>query len=175
MWSEISSLESGLLITATAEEVSELVPRNFPMRRRGRGRRDLTPMGRFFDDWIDQFWSDWPFEAASMGRTDVYEKDGKLVYETELPGVNREDIHIAVEGDELIVSGEKRREEHIEEENYVRMGRQVGKFRRSFPLPDEVEDPKKIGAKYEDGILKIEVPLADSLEKSGRHFEIEVQ
>ncbi len=137
--------------------------------------REPLRLSRRMERLFDEFFNDWPFEAATLGRTDIYEKDGQLVYETELPGVKREDIHIRVEEDRLIVSGEIRREEQIAEENYLRMGRRYGKFQRSFPLPEEITDPKKIKAKFEDGILKISVPLKESLKGRPRPIEIEVE
>jgi HSP20 family protein len=123
----------------------------------------------FFRDW------DWPFETTTFGRTDIYEKDGQLVYETELPGVKRDDIHIQVEEGRLIVSGEVKREEKVEEENYFRMGRRYGAFQRSFPLPEEIADPKKIKAKFQDGILRITVPLKEPLREKEHPIEIRVE
>jgi HSP20 family protein len=129
-------------------------------------------MERLFDDFFSH---DWPFDTAALGRTDIYEKDGQLVYETELPGVKREDVHIKVEDGRLILSGETKREERIEQENYLRMGRQIGKFQRSFPLPEEIGDPKRIKAKFEDGILRVSVPLKESLKERERPIEIRVE
>lgn len=137
--------------------------------------REPLAISRRLERLFDEFFSDWPFETTAFGRTDIYEKEGQLVYETELPGVKRQDIHIKVEDGRLIVSGETKREEHIEEENYFRMGRRYGKFQRSFPLPEEVADPKKIKAKFEDGILKITVPLKESLKEKERAIEIKVE
>jgi len=127
-------------------------------------------MERLFDELFREW--DWPLEG--FGRTDIYEKDGNLVYETELPGVRREDIHIKVEDGRLTISGEVKREERIAEENYIRMGRRYGRFQRSFPLPEEITDPKKIKAKFQDGILKVTVPLKESLKKE-ETIEIKVE
>ena len=139
-----------------------------------------SPMGlsrnidRMFNDFFTN-WNEWPFEGAAVGRTDIYEQDGKLVYETELPGVKREDIHIKVEGNQLLVSGEAKRETDVQEENYVRMGRRVGRFQRSFPLPEQVDDPKSIEAKYEDGVLRVHVPLSSSITEEEKPIEIQVK
>lgn len=129
-------------------------------------------MERLFDDFFSH---DWPFEATTFGRTDIYEKDGQLVYETELPGVKREDVHIKVEDGRLIISGETKREERVEEENYFRMGRRYGKFQRTFPLPEEISDAKKIKAKFDDGILRVSVPLKESLKGKEKPIEIRVE
>jgi HSP20 family protein len=125
------------------------------------------------DQVFNGFFTDEP-EAASFGRTDIYEHDGNLMFETEMPGVKREEINIQVEEGRLIVSGETKREEKIEEESFFRMGRRYGKFQRSFPLPEEATDPKKIQAKFEDGILKVSVPLSRSLKEKEKPIQISV-
>jgi HSP20 family protein len=131
-------------------------------------------MDELFADFDRSLLFDWtPFET--FGRTDIYEKDGKLVYETELPGVKKEDIEIKVEDGRLIISGEVKRDERIERENYFRMGRHYGKFQRVFPLPEQADDPKKIKASFEDGILRVTVPLRESLKKKEKTIEIKVE
>ena len=131
-------------------------------------------MDELFADFDRSLFFDWtPFET--FGRTDIYEKDGKLVYETELPGVKKDDIEIKVEDGRLIISGEVKRDERIERENYFRIGRHYGKFQRCFPLPEQIEDPKKIKATFEDGILRVTVPLRESLKKKEKTIEIKVE
>ena len=125
--------------------------------------------------WMDELFRDFgPFGWESLGRTDIYERDGRLVYETELPGVRKEEIDLRVEDDRLIVSGEVKRDERVAEEDYLRIGRRYGRFQRVFPLPEGIDDPKRIQAKFEDGILRITVPLKESLKKE-KAIEIEIE
>ena len=130
-------------------------------------------LGRRMDRLFDEMFSDWP-EARSFGRTDIYEKGGSLIFETELPGARREDIKIKVEDHQLIISGETKREEKVEEENYFRMGRSVGTFQRTYPLPEEVAQPNKIQANFKDGILRVTVPLKNSIKEKEKPVEIKV-
>jgi len=134
-------------------------------------------LSRFMEDLLadfDRSLFDWPtFET--FGRTDVYEKDGKLFYETELPGVKKEDVEIKVEDGRLTISGEAKRDERIERENYFRIGRHYGKFQRVFPLPEQADDAKKIKASFEDGILRVTVPLRESLKEKEKPIEIKVE
>lgn len=96
--------------------------------------------------------------------TDVYEDNGNLVYETELPGINRDEIKVRIEGDHLIVSGEVKRSDKIKEDQYLSMGRRYGQFQRAFRLPQNSEvEAKKVTAKLENGVLRISVPLKESL------------
>ena len=111
----------------------------------------------------------------SMGGTDVYEHNGNLMYETELPGVQKSDISVQVQDNRLIITGEVKRNEEINQEEYYRMGRRYGRFQRTFLLPEQaVGDVNKISARFEDGILKISVPLEQSL-KGPEPIEISVQ
>ena len=131
-------------------------------------------MDEFFGDFDRSLFFDWtPFEA--FGRTDIYEKDGKLVYETELPGVKKDEIEIKVEDGRPVISGEVKRDERIEREHYFRIGRHYGKFQRCFPLPEQADDPKKIKASFEDGILRVTVPLRESLKEKEKPIEIKVE
>ncbi len=112
--------------------------------------------------------------APSFGRTDVYEKDKNLVFETELPGAKKEDIAIRVEDDQLIISGETKRSEEIDREHYFRIGRQYGRFQRSFPLPPELVDKGRVQAKFEDGILRVTAPLKESIKEKEKAIEVPV-
>jgi HSP20 family protein len=89
--------------------------------------------------------------------TDVFEAEGQLVVKTELPGVNREDISVTVEGGDLVIKGERKSEEEVEEESYYRMERFTGSFYRRLPLPEGI-DEDQINAEYKDGVLEVRVP-----------------
>lgn len=110
----------------------------------------------------------------SFGATDIYEQDGHLIYETELPGVKKNDISVQAKENRLIVTGEIKRNDSIDEQNYFRMGRHYGRFQRTFLLPEKhVSDLENIDASFRDGILRISVPLQESL-KGPEPIEISV-
>ena len=106
-------------------------------------------------------------DTANVGRDDAYgtwvppvdifERGEDLVIRAELPGVNRDELEIQVEDGTLLLSGERRREEQVEEENAYRLERSYGKFSRSFRLPTTV-DTSKISAQYRDGVLEMVLP-----------------
>lgn len=132
-------------------------------------------MERIMDEFFRDFGTFADLELfPSFGRSDVYVKDKKLVIETELPGVARDDVQVKVEGNRLVITGEVKRSEEVREENYIRMGRRYGAFRRVFPLPEDVEDRKGIKARFENGILVVEVPLKRVPETEGE-FEVKVE
>ena len=131
--------------------------------------------GGFFDDLLHNLQDN--FTGGVLGRfgsTDIYEKDGKLHYEIELPGMDKEDISIKVKGDRLVVSGEVSQDKEEKGVNYYTRGRRYGSFQRSFPLPEEIEDPNELKAQFENGILHIAAKLRESLSE-GDVFDVEIE
>jgi HSP20 family protein len=88
---------------------------------------------------------------------DVYEKDGKIVMQVDLPGMKREDIDVSVEGDMLVVRGHREEEKETKEEDYHRSERATGTFMRSIRLP-EGTNSDAIQATYKEGVLEVSVP-----------------
>jgi HSP20 family protein len=113
--------------------------------------------------------------AASFGRTDVYEKNKDLVFETELPGVRKDDVQVRVEDDQLVISGEVKRKEEVERDQYFRIGRRYGRFQRSFPLPADLIDKSRVAARFEDGILRVSAPLRESIVEREKAVEVKVE
>ncbi len=103
------------------------------------------------------FWMRAPDGGAWTPAMDVYETDKKFVVKAELPGMKEDDIDVSVTGDTLIIKGEKQAESEINEDNYYSIERTYGSFSRSIVLPS-TENPEKIEAKYEDGVLEVSLP-----------------
>ena len=113
--------------------------------------------------------------SPSVGKTDVYEKDGSVMYEMELPGVKKDEIEIKLDQGRLTVCGETKRSEEVKQEDYYRTGRRYGRFQRSLPLPDDVEDQSAISASLKHGILKVSVPLSKSIKEQAKPIEVKVE
>ena len=75
----------------------------------------------------------------------------------DLPEVAEKDIDIRVENNMLTIRGERKLEESVKEDNYLRVERAYGSFSRSFSLPTTV-DTESIKANYKDGVLTVELP-----------------
>jgi HSP20 family protein len=98
-----------------------------------------------------------PATAVWIPRVDVYEQDGAIMVEAELPGVKKEDIEVAIEDGELVIRGERKSERRTEEQGYYRMERSYGRFYRRLPLPDDV-NPDQIEARFDNGVLNLRIP-----------------
>ena len=98
------------------------------------------------------------FEPEPRIRLDVEETDDAYVVKADLPGVKKEDIKIAVEGNRVSISAEcKREKEEKSGGNVVRSERYYGQQHRSFTLPQDV-DEAKASASYSDGVLSLSLP-----------------
>jgi HSP20 family protein len=92
-------------------------------------------------------------------KVDVTKADDTYTVKAEIPGVRKDDIHVAVDGNEVTISGEIRKESDEKKgEEVIRSERYYGKVSRSFTLPHDVDDGRVV-AKYADGVLKLTLPL----------------
>jgi HSP20 family protein len=98
-----------------------------------------------------------PREGAWTPSVDISEDDGKIVVKADLPGVDEKDMSVKVEDNILTLTGERKFEKKTDEENFHRVERVYGSFTRSFTLPETAETDKVV-AKYDKGVLKIEIP-----------------
>ena len=88
---------------------------------------------------------------------DIYETENELILKADLPDINEKDIDVRVENNMLMIRGERKFEQKVKEENYLRIERTYGSFSRSFSLPSTVNS-EGIKAEYKNGVLTVEVP-----------------
>jgi HSP20 family protein len=92
---------------------------------------------------------------------DVYTNgQHELVLKAELPDMKEEEIEVTVEDNTLTLSGEKKLDAEITEEQFHRIERSYGSFARTFALPPTV-DPTKVSAQYKAGVLTVRLPLRE--------------
>jgi len=92
-------------------------------------------------------------------KMDVTRTDDTYTAKAEIPGVKKDDIHVSIDGNEVTISGEiKKESEERKGEEIIRSERYYGKVSRSFTLPHEV-DESRVTAKYADGVLNLTLPM----------------
>ncbi len=96
-------------------------------------------------------------EAEPRMRMDVEETEQAYLVRAELPGVQKEDIKITVDGDDVSITADCRREQDQQRGTSMCSERFVGQYYRRFTLPQEVDD-SKAEAKCHDGILELTLP-----------------
>ncbi|QIB67240.1 Hsp20/alpha crystallin family protein [Kineobactrum salinum] len=136
-------------------------------------RNNTFDLGRFFDE----FWA--PTSASDqMGtffspRVDVREQGEHYEITAELPGVNKEDIHVHVREGTLTLEAEASQSQQEEKEGRViRQERRYGKYMRSFDLGGDVRD-EDIKASFKDGVLTLQVPKVRAQAQEARRIEIQ--
>lgn len=111
------------------------------------------------------------FEGSSWGRTsreastltawapavDIFENEKELVLKADLPDLEEKDIDVRIESNMLTLSGERKYEKDVKEDNYLRVERAYGAFSRSFSLPNTV-NTEGIKAEYKNGVLTVRLP-----------------
>jgi len=116
---------------------------------------------RYFDrrmrEWPLRFWRRPQETGAWIPDLDVFEKDGKVIVRTDLPGMRPEDIDVTMEGDVLTIKGHRAEEKEVKETDYYCSERATGEFLRTVRLPEGVAGDK-IEAHYENGVLEVTVP-----------------
>ena len=127
-------------------------------------------MDRFINNFTRDFLAPVQSFAAAFN-TDIVEEEDHYLLEAELPGFEKKDISIDVEGDQLVIRAA--REENTEEEkkNYIHKERHFGTYTRRFDISGI--DVDKIEAKYEDGILKLTLPKQEAQEPEGKKITID--
>ena len=97
---------------------------------------------------------------AQMGiKIDVSKTDDNYAVKAELPGVQKDDIHVSIDGSQVTITGEvKKEKEEKKGEEVIHSERYYGKVSRSFTLPQEVDEGKST-AKYADGVLNLTLPV----------------
>jgi HSP20 family protein len=118
-------------------------------------------MNRMFDSEVPGERSGEEIESAAWTPTvDIYETKENIVVNVEAPGMSREQFGVEVKDDILSIRGERPFEKDVTREQYHRIERAYGKFRRSFVLgvPINVDG---ISATYKDGVLEINLPKVE--------------
>jgi HSP20 family protein len=117
---------------------------------------------RFFGDW-ERAGTPWaPMSAGYYPRIESYVDGNTLHIKADLPGVEPKDVEIAVEGNLLTLKGERKAQQEMKEDNYLRQEVQYGSFVRTVTLPEGVK-ADDVHATYHNGVLDVTIPLPDSL------------
>ena len=96
-------------------------------------------------------------EAVSI-KLDVTEKDNSYIVRAEIPGVAKDDIQVSIEGNQVTIGAEVKRDtEKQDGERVLHSERYYGSAFRSFTLPAELDETAS-AAKYENGVLELTLP-----------------
>jgi HSP20 family protein len=98
---------------------------------------------------------------------EVLTRDGDFVVRAEIPGIDKEHVHVEIDEGRAVISGEREDEHEDEGEGFYRSERSYGRFSRVVALPEgaNAEQAKAMSA---DGVLEIVIPMANSAPQAHR-------
>lgn len=133
-------------------------------------------LSSLMDDW---FFNDWPSVFTSnfntgmtLPKVNIKETADAFWVEMAVPGMKKSDFNIDLDNHVLSISTEIKEEDENKLEDYTRIEFGYSSFKRTFTLPESVDDGK-IGASYKDGILSIHLPKREEAkQKPARTIKI---
>jgi HSP20 family protein len=159
----------------------------------GMMRSMLDDMNSFFDDFLgfggspSRYRQLGPGASLQSGSTsgtgygttslwypqiEVSERGGNLVVCADLPGIRKEDVHLEIHDDYLVLEGERRVENEENQGGVYRSERSYGRFYRTIPLPQGT-NAEQTKANFKDGVLEVTIPLPTQEQRQGRRIEIQ--
>ena len=158
---------------AVMQRMAEDMDRLFEQFGFGRAGLGLGP------SWGSFIGSDVPDRSQPFGclptiwapQVETIQRDDRLVVRADLPGVNKDDVHVEVENGVLTISGERRNERNEERDGFYRSERSYGQFFRAIPLPDGVR-ADQCEAKFNEGVLEISLPIPKQEEHKAKRIQI---
>ncbi|MDP8220518.1 MAG: Hsp20 family protein [Candidatus Stygibacter frigidus] len=130
-----------------------------PVRRNARGYYPtVNNAWRMFDRMVEDFATD---ETRSI-TTDIVENEQEYLITSELPGLEKKDVRISIDKNQLVIEAEIREETEEKDKNWIRRERYQGSYKRSFILNDSC-DREQIKAEMDKGVLNVHIPKAAPL------------
>lgn len=154
--------------------------------RRGRNDRDVTvrraenpflSLQREMNSLFEEFWRGFdlrmPFGDGEWStfepRIDLEETADSLFVTAELPGLDEKDFEVSLDGDLLVLRGEKRVEREDKAAGWHE--RSYGSFHRAIALPCEV-DVDKVSARFKNGVLRVDLPKAPQAREQRKRIPV---
>lgn len=135
--------------------------------------RTLPTVNTFFDNFFRDDDGLFPtfFRERTVPAVNVSEDDKFFRVELAAPGMKRDDFHVALERNMLVIKSEKEEEKEEKEKTWTRKEYNYSAFERSFWMPENVL-ADKISANYHDGVLVVEIPKKEVEVKKVKTIEV---
>jgi len=142
-------------------------------------RRPFWDIERWFEEMEPEEWLERPrwgrmLPMIRTPRMDIYEDNGNVIAEVELPGVDSKNIDVEVKNNVLRVEAKQEEKKEVKEKGYYRKEMGAKYFKRAVSLPTEVIG-EKAEAEYTDGVLKVTIPKAKPKEVKEKKIKIKVK
>ena len=139
-----------------------------------------NPLSKTFDGMMKELFNEFPAAVNKAVREDVLhfppvnivDRTADYLVEIAAPGLEKADFNVKLEGNILTISTEKKETVVESTDKMIRKEFSYRSFKRSFTI-DEKIDGENISAKYENGILKLELPKKEDLKAGAREINIQ--
>jgi HSP20 family protein len=131
-----------------------------------------NPFGRNFSLFEETpfFMEKENFPGEWSPQVDMFERNGNLIVQAELPGVKKDDVKVEIVGNQLTIEGERKEETEEKSEGFYRNERSYGSFYRMLPLPEGI-NTENAKATFNDGVLEISM-ASPKLTQAAKRLEI---
>ncbi|MFT3678787.1 MAG: Hsp20/alpha crystallin family protein [Ferruginibacter sp.] len=139
-----------------------------------------NPVSKTFDGFFNDLFNDFPASFGKTVREDVFgfppvnivENTNGYYLQVSAPGLDKADFNVKLDGNLLTISGEKKEEKKDETAKTIRKEFSHKAFKRSFTL-DEKINSANISAKYENGVLYVELPKNEVQKEVSKEISIQ--
>lgn len=138
-------------------------------------RRVTQDMDRMFHDLRPRLFrpDTWRLSDTSVWAptVEVFTRNGQLVVRADVPGVSEKDVHVELQDGMLMLSGERKQEKEVKEQDYYSCERSYGSFARTIALPEgaKIDEAKAV---FKNGVLEVSIPTPKAEERHARKLEI---
>lgn len=135
--------------------------------------RDLERLMRGWEPRFPRFFEELEgAEEEIAPAIESYVREGNLVVRADVPGLDPKDIEVSVLHDVLIIKGERKSEQEVKQEEYLRREVSYGAFERRMSLPEgAIADQAK--ANFKNGVVEVTIPLTKEVQ--GKKIPLEVE
>ena len=143
-------------------------------------RHPLLRWEREFDNWFEQMLGDmaWTTPAPHAEPSipfrpnlDILEREDHYQISAEIPGVEKQDLEVSLDNDQLVISGHKNDVEETEKDGYHYSERRFGSFQRVLSLPADA-DGEQMNAVFHNGVLNLTIPRHEDHGHGRKQIEI---
>lgn len=142
--------------------------------------RTSNPFSKSLDGLMNELFNELPTNLGKTFREDVWAfppvniTEQNDVYQLQLsaPGYDKSDFNLKLDGSILTISAEKKTENKVENEKVIRKEFSAKSFKRSFTVDEKIE-AGNINAKYENGILYVELPKKEEVKAVAKQITIQ--
>ena len=134
-----------------------------PFARRFPGRHIMNlkeDIDRFYDEFFGGVEEEGPSAGHFNPPMSIEETEKEYILTAELPGLDKEDVQITYQNDQMIISGEKKEPEVSKRGTFHSQERRFGSFNRGFTIPKKIK-ADKIEASFKNGLLTMVMPKAE--------------